>query len=184
MRDAVVAIGALFSCGQKHFESSNLQDAFSQTNVPTPSYCAALQYYGRALKRMRERLEVGHGDREKELRMALIGCLLVVCFETLQGNVSQGMRHALSGHRMLRDWVLWRQSSHPMSPLSAAQDADCVVVESELTQAFARLDIQLVTLSDPPPLDSHQVLKDEAEATIASMTAQFSSMLETKYTGS
>jgi hypothetical protein len=183
VRDAAVAIGALFSCGRKFFESSTGQEADLNLDVPTPSYCAALQYYGKALKRMRERLEVNHGDREKGLRMALIGCLLVVCFESLQGNFSQGMTHAVSGHKILRDWIAWRQNSHSVSELLATRKdgicspAECVV-ESELTRAFARLDIQLMTLSDPRPADLHQVLKDEAGATVASMPTEFSNMLD------
>jgi hypothetical protein len=132
---------------------------------------------------MRERLEVDHGDREKGLRMALIGCLLVVCFESLQGNFSQGMTHAVSGHRILRDWMTWRQQSRPVSQHLAAQKEGITspaeyVVESELTRAFARLDVQLMTLSDPRPPDLHQALKDEAGATIATMPTQFSNIVD------
>lgn len=71
VRDAVVAIGALSNCG-KWVESTA-----SKSLVGTPHYRFALAQYGRAVKKMRATI----ARNSKDIRKALIGCLLVICFE-------------------------------------------------------------------------------------------------------
>jgi len=71
-------------------------------------------------------------------RKALIGGLLVCCFEGLDGNSFTTLSHARSGNELLRDWLKnlkWKAHNAGIcSPVSE-------IIEDELVQAFARLEV-------------------------------------------
>ena len=111
------------------------------TFAPTPRYQIALQQYGRAVKTMREKLT----GRENNLREALIGCLLVICFESLQKNYEGALTHSISGCALMQDWLNSRYNESSYTLDASGKDGIASpaknVVEDKLVQAFARLDL-------------------------------------------
>jgi len=101
VRDAAVAIGALSSC-DRDLVTVRQDPEINNPQVVTKreEYQFALELYGKSVRQMRERLATG----EEGMRSALIACLLVVCFEGLQGNYFQAMEHAVSGRNLLQEW--------------------------------------------------------------------------------
>ncbi|KAE8452535.1 hypothetical protein EG329_000438 [Mollisiaceae sp. DMI_Dod_QoI] len=204
VRDTLVAIGALTSCGRKWTDDLSIGKKSTTGIEVTPQYHFALQHYGNAVKAMRKTLHsyaneygksFGQGKRGHNLRMMLIACLLVTCFEGLQGNHFLALQHAASGHSVLQDWLSQHQPlesaySSPLqnSSMSATIDANSTVqmqglgsplpqiIEDEIIQAFSRLDLQIMTYVDPRPLSVHSKLKHEGSHAIACMPYPFDSL--------
>ena len=171
IRDAAVAIGALSTCGRKLVEDNR---AAPQAMVATGDYRFALRQYGRAVKSMRERLS----NEEENLRIVLIGCLMVVCFEGLQGNSFQALEHAVAGHKLLQGWLARR--SYSQSRKEGIASPEELTVEDDLVQAFSRLDLQVMTYVDPRPLDVHKSLKNEGDETMRQMPWMFENVDEAR----
>jgi hypothetical protein len=151
-----------------------------RTFASTPRYQFALQQYGRAVKTMREKLM----GQENNLRKALIGCLLVICFESLQKNYVGALTHAISGCALLQDWLHSRYNESSYTLDASGKDGITSpgknVVEDELVQAFARLDLQLMSFIDPRPPQIHQNLLAEGQSTIDNMPKTFTSIDEAR----
>jgi hypothetical protein len=110
VKDAVMAIGALSSCSRNLIsvrQDSNIEEP--RVVARSPEYQFALQKYGKSIREMQNRLKSG----EKGIRTALIACLLVICFEGLQGNYFLAMEHAVSGGNLLQGWL--EERSRPMN---------------------------------------------------------------------
>jgi hypothetical protein len=131
VRDAAVAIGALSSCGR---EFSTAGSGGKVTD--SVHYCFALAKYGRAIRKMRNALMEGKGG----LRIALLSCLLVVCFEGLQGNFLQALDHAISGGLLLQQWID-RQDGRSEEAGSSRDE----VVENEIVDTFRLLDLHVMS---------------------------------------
>jgi hypothetical protein len=178
VRDAITAIGALF-CSEEMSMDDPAQGRLT-TFAPTPRYQFALQQYGRAVKIMKEKL-TGH---ENNLRKVLIGYLLVICFESLQKNYVGALTHAISGCALLQDWPHSRYNESYYKLEASKRDGITSpaknVIEDELVQAFARLDLQLMSFIDPRPPKIHQNLLAEGQSTIDNMPKTFTSIDEAR----
>jgi hypothetical protein len=132
VKDAVLAISAL-SISIKDPASS-----FSKTH-----YAFALERYDNAVRKMRSSLT----SEECHLRKALIGCLLVFCFEGFQGFTKQALLHVIAGYNLLHKWLvahsfrLVRRNGNSLKPS---------VVEDELLDTFARLHMHAVSITGDP----------------------------------
>jgi hypothetical protein len=171
VKDAMIAIGALHSCGRMLIEDTNKK--VSSGIEPTPHYRFALQQWGRALRKMRNRIT----DGEKDLRVALIGCLLVFCFEGLQSNYFQSLTHAVSGHALLHSWRIKQQRLIGKDDTTSPAPH---IVEDELIEAFARLDLQIMIYIDPREASIHRTLKNEGTYSVRHMPDLFTTVDEAR----
>ncbi|KUJ15389.1 uncharacterized protein LY89DRAFT_619298 [Mollisia scopiformis] len=189
VRDTLSAIGALSSCGRKW--AKNLPAGKKSTDgiQVTPQYRFALQQYGNAVNRMRKKLasyanrtDSSQETKDRNLRTALIACLLVICFEGLQGNYFQGLQHASSGHAILHEWLSEHQALEPNPPSSSSIAKPGLgspqphLIEDELIHVFSRLDLQIMSFVDARPPSLHSKLKSEGTSTIANMPNSFTSL--------
>jgi hypothetical protein len=95
VRDCVITIGALSraasvprACPLPDCSSSVRHDLRHYKG--NRSYEYAFKQYGRALKAM----QLALAEKQQDLRMALIACLLVFCFESYIGNQVAAITHA------------------------------------------------------------------------------------------
>ena len=110
-------------------------------------------------------------SKEKHpLRNALIGAMLVFCFEGFQGNHNTAISHVRSGYKLLQDWLVTNPSTSHSS----------VAIEEDLIHAFRRLDLQsmLVVGSQQVVLERQQIITMDHGINIEKMPAQFSNMVE------
>lgn len=134
----------------------------------------ALEQYGAAIERMRTDIALG----EQSLRVTLISCIIIVCFESLHGNHESATMQLHHGIRLMQDWKLrHRESSkHPLGFSSPAP----AVVEDFLCQTFGRLEIQTMSFLDNRSPASHHELRVEGKKTIEKMPKRFSSIEEAR----
>ena len=134
----------------------------------------ALEQYGKAIARMRNDIAQG----EQSLRVTLISCIIIVCFEALHGNHESATMQLHHGIRLIQDWKLQHRESskHPLGFSSPAPD----VVDDFLCQTFSRLEIQVMSFLDNRTPESHYQLRLEGKQTIENMPEQFSSIDEAR----
>jgi hypothetical protein len=72
----------------------------------------AYQRYQRALQEIQNGLR-----RSGDSKTAIIACILVVCFETLCGNLAAAQSHAISGQKLLDQWI----DQHPYKEIDKAR---------------------------------------------------------------
>jgi hypothetical protein len=150
---AVIALGAL----------SKSQSMGRKEN---PHHSYALSQYVQALKGMRKSIAENPGD----VRTALIGCLLVFCFESLQGHQGAASLHASSGVDLIASLCTrcapksWKDSE----------------IGAELYSAFSGLNLQSLLLLDQRTVEKHRVYKVELGKAAASMPGEFEDLEECK----
>jgi hypothetical protein len=138
--DAVLAIAAIsLSIKENRRTPENLVDGTVDSKVSSKHYRFALERFGRAVRTMRSTLT----NDEQDLRKALIGCLLVFCFEGFQGYPKQALIHAISGYHLLQSWML--KKSYPLV-LPNSTPPVTSLIEKELMDAFNRLHTNAVTV--------------------------------------
>ncbi|KAN0103232.1 hypothetical protein V8E51_011545 [Hyaloscypha variabilis] len=138
--DAVLAIAAIsLSIKENRRTLENLVDGTVDSKVSSKHYRFALERFGRAVRTMRSTLT----NDEQDLRKALIGCLLVFCFEGFQGYPKQALIHAISGYHLLQSWML--KKSYPLV-LPNSTPPVTSLIEKELMDAFNRLHTNAVTV--------------------------------------
>jgi hypothetical protein len=177
--DAVIAIGALIRTTKCHDADQTLtQFGTGQTlsiatrHTPTNDYEYAVRQYSKALREM----QVSLSDGSDLLRNTLLACLLVFCFETFCGNQTTALLHAQSGLDFLRKW----QPNEHTSVMAGVQSPEPSIIEDELVQAFARLDLQIVTVMDTRPLELHRSLKKDCFKAIKHMPCVFTTIDEAR----
>ena len=171
VRESVVAIGALI----RSLESGISSAEFTARDNGAPGVATmhkqfALVRYGRAVKAMQAALT------SAEPRQVLVACLLVFCFEILLNNRHGALTHAITGHRILQDWLTKHHKS-------ALLDRDLrspapVTVDDELVDAFEHLDLQISTIYDARPIEFHQTVIDQGRYVIEHMPLVFSSLAD------
>lgn len=102
-------------------------------------------------------MRTAFSDGLQDMRRALIACLLVFCFESYIGNQVAAITHAQSGISLLHQWKPPKKTLATTTIQSPAPH----IVEDELVQAFARLDLQISIIQDMRPLSFHQTVKDD-----------------------
>jgi hypothetical protein len=157
---SIIAIGALL----KSHETAHLAGVRPRS-VAIPHMAKlhrnfAIVKYDTAIKLMQKAIYAGMSSP----RQALLGCILVVCFEMLIGNSHLAIKHARSGTLILRRWrtqTLGRKEEQ-RSLLSPAP----LIVEDEIIEAFQSLSIQIITLWDGHSGTSKQKIASDHRATI------------------
>ena len=133
-----------------------------------PHHQHALVHYGKALQGMRKALY----SEERDLRKALIACLLVFCFESLQGRLASAAAYATSAVSLLYRWEL--EQSNPRISHHTRQSP----IEEDLYLAFSGLDLQALLLVDNRPTSAHEDLKVEMSKAIKLMPSTFKDLKE------
>ncbi|PMD47103.1 hypothetical protein L207DRAFT_416101, partial [Hyaloscypha variabilis F] len=176
VREAVVAISA-----SRIARSAKAGQMGVSTNPVVARHReAALLHYGKAIRKIKDDLSMtSRGESEgASLRRVLIACLLVCCLEGMWGNSFNALAHAKSGLHLLRMWV--EKNPHVKKERIGTHSPSPDVVEDEIVQAFARLDIQMLTFIDVRTAEEHAVMVDEGKDTIEKMPARFSFLEEAR----
>jgi hypothetical protein len=148
---AVIALGAL-SKSQSERQKEN------------PHHAYALAQYVRALQGMRRSVR----EHPSDVRTALIGCLLVFCFESLQGHQGAASAHASSGSNLIASMCLncrpksWRQSE----------------LGAELYSAFSGLNLQSLLFLDKRDRGTHAFYKKGLNEAAKGMPGEFGDLEE------
>lgn len=133
VRHAVIALGAMAK--QKHAPSF----------VKASDSTYALKQYDESLKRMRQAIK----ERDHDIRKALIACLLVFCFESLQGNLELAVSHAESGLMLFYQFVSkYEPEPTPYTPIKILEKR---MLEGDLIHAYAGLDLHVMFFRDTRP---------------------------------
>jgi hypothetical protein len=157
VRNVIIAIGAI---------SSNMLRSGSEIK-PHSAYEFALVQYGKALKGIKRATDQGKQD----LRTILIACLLVFCFETLQGL--QGSACALASSGL----TLFYKTRGDDSTIIYNPDEQ---LEEDLLQALVGLDLHVLLFLDNRPLFKHQAAIDGINKTLAQMPSNFQNLSEAR----
>jgi len=163
---AIVAIGALskvskdgrnFHAHQARGFRRDPESEFAQ------EYRYALVHYDKALKGMRKAMEAGI----KDLRSALLACLLAFCIETLQGRQGPACALAAKGLELFNNKNLEyrRDISDPETRRNS--------LEEDLVHGFTGLDIHVLFFLDSRPLTEHQRIIDNLNLELESMPSDF-----------
>ena len=137
IRHALIALGAV----HETFKIS--EDHAARTGREEWNRRFSLQQYNKAIAKLRKHLLTkGH----QSVEVALICCLLFVCFESLLGNHESALCHMESGLDILRSWRARNVHSPSSNIWSPSSESD--IVEDHLIQVFCRLDMQATLLLD------------------------------------
>jgi hypothetical protein len=162
VRECVIALAAL----KKSLTSSKSDSACAG------HYAFALRQYDKAIQNMSKALT----KDILPLRNALIGCLLVFCFEGFQGNQDLAISHAQSGYQLLQDWLAKASSQSTSIYGKGISSPAPLVIEDDLVHVFKRLDLQIMTVSDSRSTAVHLLGKTEGSELIHLMPSSFSDL--------
>lgn len=168
VRHVVVAIAAL----SKINAESSIQES-----IGTPEYLYALNQYSKSLRGMRLSVENGIQD----MRNALLACILVFCFETLQGNPGTAAAHARSGLMLLHLWM--QEHLDKKVPFYEVGDWTEFQINREIMSSFAQLDAQIFWFMDARPEWVHHIAIEQSNAVLKRMPARLSNINEVRLYG-
>jgi Fungal Zn(2)-Cys(6) binuclear cluster domain len=164
---AVIALGALSLSQSLTSKSPRASMRDLQEKEKHRRY--ALTQYVRALQGMRKSIK----DHPSDVRTALIGCLLVFCFESLQGHQAAASAHASSGSNLIMN-----MSASPCRPKSWRESE----LGRELYAAFSALNLQSLLFADRWPGESHGWCKRRLSEAARAMPGEFTALEEcTRY---
>lgn len=140
----------------------------------TDSYSRTLELYAKSLRYMRIALaKPGHTFRD-----TMLGCLLVVCFESFHGYNHASMMHAQNG---LEIFFAWLGKQYPISsatsPFHSPNRAD---LEDDLFHALLRLDVQVLSFFDTRPSYLHGAISSHGDEALRSMPSVFLSISQAR----
>ena len=169
--DSVVAIGALIRSLEAADSSKPLLPRDSRLTGPADMHRQfALFKYGKAVKSMQAVLP------DAEPRRVLIACLLVFCFECFLNNRHLALSHVTTGHRLLQDWLAGRKQGLQRNRIRLSPAP--ITVEDELVEAFENLDLQISTVYDSRPLETHKSILTETRNVVEQMPSTFNDLME------
>ena len=142
VRHSIIALGALLKSHETAYVAGVRPRSVIIPYIAKLHRNFAIVKYDKAVKLMQKAICAGTSN----LRQALLGCILVVCFEMLIGNSYLAIKHAHSGILILQQWrtqtLALKEEQPPL--LSPAP----LIVEDEIVEAFRSLSIQIITLWD------------------------------------
>ena len=169
IRHAIIAVGALTKLAKDKKKNSGADATTSFTTDPT----YALKKYDESLRGMRKAIARGDYD----VRKVLIACLLIFCFETLQGNFSAAISHAERGLMLFYQSVSTIESS---ASSSASSSLGSQMLEGDLMHAYAGLDLYIVFFRDTRSEKIHRALISHQNLLISQMPTIFSDLEEAR----
>jgi hypothetical protein len=160
IRNAIIALAALNSTTEAlcSKDSTDLRCIKAEEH-----HQFAIRQYSKAIQSMRKAALGGKQD----LRMTLITCVVIVCFETFHGNHESAARQAIIGMDLIEN-------------RERTKLEDSSTIEEELIRAFERLDIQAMSFIDPRTAKRHRALKDVGQERVDKMPDKFESIEEAR----
>lgn len=163
IRQAIIAIAAL----NKTDELARLPSGSGTMRELSSArahahYKYALRQYGQAIQSMQHSV-YGTDD----LRITLLSCIVITCFETLQGNYYVALRQIVIGHEILKGRF---EGGSPTAPKQLG-------VEEELVQAFGFLAKRSRDCMSPKRYDA---LKGFGQARMSLMPREFQTLDDAK----
>ncbi|KEF61484.1 uncharacterized protein A1O9_03050 [Exophiala aquamarina CBS 119918] len=143
----------------------------------TLEYTYALQQYQNALQGMRAAIANG----EHDMRKALIACILVFCFESLQGRLGLAVMHAQSGLMLLHQWIkvhLVPQVLHV--PPFMSKQWRLYGIDEDILDAFSALDLHVLFFVDKRSTLVRKCLITAGNTHIQEMPLKFDSLQEAR----
>jgi len=127
----------------------------------------ALKEYGKAIRQMSEALARGR----KDIRTALIVCLLTIVFESFNGEIPTAMLQVRNGLNLIKEWKerLADSVAFELKPRTP---------DRELVHAFERLDNNYSMIGDAKPVDFHDPRIENIHASRGMIPKRFSSPVE------
>jgi hypothetical protein len=162
---AIVALGAL----SKACKTLGYDRGLERAAPSNPHHLYALTHYCKALKGMRNAPQSDIYDSRK----VLMACLLVFCFEGLQGHHLSASLHALGGLDLLYKFKAAQKRS------KGSFAFDCLgrgAIEDDLYAAISGLDLQVLIFLDNRPASRHREIKSDMSSAINSMPSELSSL--------
>ena len=167
IRHAVVAIAALdFSseCPVKEPSSdiSRLKDA----DVLKHRQFAHRQY-GTAIQLMRKSVSTNTID----IKSILVGCVVIACYEALNGNNDAAIMHIQSGLALMKNYWQGRNvdTTRPFQPRSAASKD----IYDMMEHTFMSLDVQMLSFVYIRTKEAHERVRHFGSQTLRSMPMTF-----------
>lgn len=190
VRHGIISIGAL----QQTIDLRNSQDSryIAPFAALDEHHRFAVQEYSKAIKQMRNAIS----SQKHNLRTTLLTCLLIICFESLHGNHESAIAQMQIGIRLLEDFIDSRRKSLLDQDVSNSANSTGIstitlpsfalhspapdLIEDDLLQAFARLDMQANSFIDSRPIDYHLEKRNHGTDCVSHMPASFSSVHEAR----
>ena len=142
VRHGIIAIAALdITLQLKHDRLLNHRYGAGTIPVdPRTHYQFALRQYGLAIQAMQKETSKGTQD----LASMLVTCLVIICFETFQGNSYNALAQINTGLLLIEQAVAQKGDS-PSSLVDGVESALVSRVDESLIRAFVRLDLQAMS---------------------------------------
>lgn len=190
VRHGIISIGAL----QQTIDLRNSQDSryIAPFAALDEHHRFAIQEYSKAIKQMRNAIST----KKHNLRTTLLTCLLIICFESLHGSHDSAIAQMQIGIRLLEDFIEGRRRTLLAPDISSSVNSDIAqnsalpsfalhspapdVIEDDLVQAFARLDMQANSFIDSRPIDYHLEKRNHGADCVSHMPASFSNVHESR----
>ncbi|KAI9049923.1 hypothetical protein LZ554_006070 [Drepanopeziza brunnea f. sp. 'monogermtubi'] len=173
IKHAVIALGALDLAADSHRDFSRLS-LNGRSKNPQEHHHNAFRQYTTAIREMRIAAESGNQD----LRVTLLTCLVVMCFEAWNGDQEMAIRQIRTGFRLIQAWreeaVDARDERRFVGLEGNAQDP----VEDQLVRIFKRLDVQAVSFTYENTPERKVLIQEGERALLSRMPAIFESVHE------
>lgn len=141
IREAVIALGSL------HEDYESRGGRYDQSVASSASYKDTALLYGRAIRKLYQRIDTISGETAN---LAVIASIIFACFEVLRRNNMAAVVHYQNGMRQLMKQINERE--HLEASISIQEDATLVRAKPQddldrMLRVFARYDIQACTFS-------------------------------------
>lgn len=171
LRDTMIAIGAL-GFGRRR---QNGHQIMATDKMPNQHEFYAMEKYGRALRDMQTAIE----DRLVDKREVLFICVLVFCFEALQGRQQLACQNAVNGLRAMSRLQTEGKNSRRRSNIPRWSQHWESTIEDDVAVAEYCLEDQLAQFLDIRSEQEHQQqLQSLSHVNCDNMPAQFASIRE------
>jgi len=134
----------------------------------------AMRQYGKALNRI-QYVVANHNVREA-LRISLIACALIFCFESLQGETERAIAQAKTALSLMRKKLFASYRYYSKVRLSSSVPG----IETELLEMFVKLDGTIVSRMDNPNTPRQSQLEIDYEDHECTMPKAFHNVMEAK----
>jgi hypothetical protein len=159
IRYAIAALGALQKASEAGPKILQYDDHWSKPNHHQQN---ALKMYSQAIAHMKKDASLENQD----LRMTLLNCLVILCFEACTGNQELALRQMQTGISLIQEWNADATNTDRKSSTSTSP------VDEDIIRVFDRLVLQPPVASitkDPAKTDpSKRAVRSKPERKVAS----------------
>ncbi|PMD42068.1 hypothetical protein L207DRAFT_527027 [Hyaloscypha variabilis F] len=168
IRHAAVAVGAMSkTLAGMRLERDELHSAILSQN---PDYVYALSQYDKALSGMRHAM----GEGRANMRNAIFACLLVFCFENMNGRPALAAANAISGLVLFYDFL--RKTKDKRAPGWIKREFEKRHIEDDLQSTLIALDLHVIFIMNPKVDAFNEIYIAGSDSAISKMPAEFPSL--------